>query len=105
MYERKQDSQVFYVLPVESSLGSCPSFQLAIKERFHIPCGSTQQTLSVQPSRQGREPVTVVGGGMRKGATDTKEDPGRPRGVVTRICTGPRPAGTGPGPAKTVLKS
>ncbi len=27
----------------------------------------------------------------RKGATDTKEDPGRPRGVVTRICTGRGP--------------
>ena len=45
------------------SLGSCPSSQLAIQERFHIPCGSTRQTLSVQPSIQGREPVTVVGGG------------------------------------------
>jgi hypothetical protein len=44
----------------------------------------------------------------RKGATDTKEDPGRPRGVVTRICTaaGRRDRSvTGPGPAKTVLKS
>jgi hypothetical protein len=27
----------------------------------------------------------------RKGATDTKEDPGRPRGVVTRFCTGRGP--------------
>ncbi len=27
----------------------------------------------------------------RKGATDTKEDPGRPRGVVTRIWAGRGP--------------
>jgi hypothetical protein len=27
----------------------------------------------------------------RKGAMDTKQDPGRPQGVVTRFCTGPRP--------------
>ncbi len=41
----------------------------------------------------------------RKGATDTKEDPGRPRGVVTRFCTDLWAAVTGPGPAKSVLKS
>ena len=45
------------------SLGSCPSSQLVIQERFHIPCGSMRQTLSVQPSIQERDPVTVVGGG------------------------------------------
>ena len=43
---------------------SCPSFRLEIQERFHIPCGSTRRTLSVQHSIQGREPVTVAGGGM-----------------------------------------
>ena len=46
-----------------TSLGSCLLFQLVIQEQFHTPCGSTRQTLSTQPSIQGREPVTVVGGG------------------------------------------
>ena len=65
MYERKTDSQVFYVLPVESILGKLPVVPVGDTGTIpgHIPCGSTRQTLSVQPSIQGREPVTVVGGG------------------------------------------
>ena len=39
VYERKimMDKQVFYVLPMEIS-GSCPSFRLAIQERFRGLC-------------------------------------------------------------------
>jgi hypothetical protein len=39
---------------------SCPSYQLATQERFHVPCGSTRRTLSVLHSIQERAPVTVV---------------------------------------------
>ncbi len=60
MYERKTDSQVFYVLPVESILGKLPV--VPIGDTGTIPY-SMRQTLSAQPSIQRREPVTVVGGG------------------------------------------
>ena len=43
---------------------SCLSSQSVIQERFHIPCGSTRRTLSVQNSIQVRDPMTVAYGGM-----------------------------------------
>ena len=51
-YERKQNNKVFYVLPAgprgqrNQLLESYLSFQLAIQEQFHIPCGSAWGTLS-----------------------------------------------------------
>ncbi len=64
VYERKPANQVFYVLPVESILGKLPVVPVAKQERFHLPCDSTRRIFSALHSIQGREPVTVAGGGM-----------------------------------------
>ncbi len=67
MYERQQDSQVFYVLQVESILGKLPV--VPVGDTGTIPYSMWQHAAdfvgagSVQPSIQGRELVTVVGGG------------------------------------------
>ncbi len=63
MYEGKKDSQVFYVLPVESILGELPV--VPVGDTGTMPYSMRQHAADFvgQPSIQGREPVTVVCGG------------------------------------------
>jgi hypothetical protein len=76
VYERKKDNQVFYVLPVEYNLGKLPvvpvgdtgTIPYSMRQHAAPPCGAMRRTLSPPNCRcskiQGREPVTVAGGGI-----------------------------------------
>ena len=66
MYERKQDSQVFYVLPVKSILGKLPV--VPVGDTGTIPYSMRQHAAdfvdAAFDTREGAgDAVTVVGGG------------------------------------------
>ena len=64
VYERRPDNQMFYVLPVESILGTLPVVPVGEQERFHTACVSTRRILSALHSIQETGQVAETGGSI-----------------------------------------
>ena len=69
VYERREQSQILYVIPVSSILGRLPKFHLfqwGRPERFPLKCEESQRTFPGLPAIKPRTALTVVDGGMSK---------------------------------------
>ncbi len=59
----KRDSQIFYVLSVESILGKLPFFPMVTRAPFRLQCAKTLETLSTPLLTPARDLETAANGG------------------------------------------